>query len=322
MRAIVITESGGADVLGLDEVPDPSPGPEDVLVDVAAAGLNFIDTYQRSGLYPMDHPFIPGLEGAGTIVAVGPAVDGFAVGDRVGWTGALGSYAERHVVPAANAITIPDGIDIEMAAAVLLQGLTAHYLATDTFPLSAGARCLIHAGAGGVGLLLTQIAAMKGAHVITTVGTRKKAELSRAAGADNVIVYTDVDFKAAVEDLVGVRALDVVYDGVGKATFNSSLDLLRPRGMMVTFGNSSGPAPEIAPLLLMQKGSLFLTRPTMGDYLQTRDELLRRANDLFAWMAEGRLEVTIGARYPLEESADAHRALEARETIGKVLIVP
>ncbi|MFZ0013131.1 MAG: quinone oxidoreductase [Acidimicrobiia bacterium] len=322
MRAIVIETSGGADELALREVPDPIPGPDEVLVDVAAAGLNFIDTYHRSGLYPMDFPFIPGLEGAGTIVGLGSAVDGLAVGDRVGWTGALGSYAERHVVPSANAIPVPDDIDIEDAAAVLLQGLTAHYLATDTFPLGAGTRCLIHAGAGGVGLLLTQIAAMKGAHVITTVGTHQKAEMSRGAGADDVIVYTDTDFKAAVQDLVGVKALDVVYDGVGKATFHDSIDLLRPRGLMVTFGNSSGPVPEISPLLLMQKGSLFLTRPTIGDYLQSRDELLGRANDLFTWITDGDLEVTIGARYPLEEAADAHRAMEARETVGKVLIVP
>jgi len=225
-------------------------------------------------------------------------------------------------VPVERAIPVPQAVDAETAAAVLLQGITAHYLATDTYPLSAGDICLIHAGAGGVGLLLTQIAARKGARVITTVGTREKAELSRNAGAGDVIVYTETNFKEAVEGLVGPNALDVVYDGVGKATFDQSMDLLRPRGMMVTFGNASGPVPEIAPLTLAQKGSIFLTRPTMAHYLQTRTELMGRVNDLFAWISQGDLDVHIGQRFPLAEAAEAHRALEGRRTTGKVLLIP
>ena len=322
MKAIVVSEKGGPENLVLQEVADPSPGEGDVLVDVSAAGLNYLDTYHRGGLYPMDFPITPGLEGAGTITAVGSSVDDFSVGDRVGWTSVIGSYAERHVIPSEHAIPIPDGIDEASVAAVLLQGITAHYLAKDTFPLGAGDRCLIHAGSGGVGLLLTQIAKMHGAEVVTTVGTDEKTELSRAAGADDVIVYTRDDFKTAIEDLHGEQPIDVVYDGVGAATFMDGLDLLRPRGMMVTFGSASGPPPDISPLILSQKGSLFLTRPTMFHYISTREDLLRRSNDLFHWIASGDLEVRIGAEFRLEDAADAHRALEGRKTTGKVLIRP
>lgn len=322
MKAIVVHEAGGPEVLSSEDVPDPSPGPAELLVGVSAAGLNFIDTYQRSGLYPMTFPFTPGLDGAGTVMEIGSDVTDFGVGDRVAWSGTLGSYAERHVVPEVSAVPIPDEVDTRIAAAVLLQGLTAHYLAIDTYPLQSGDTCVIHAGAGGVGLLLTQIAKMRGARVITTTGTREKAELSRAAGADDVVVYTDTDFKDAVEDLVGEKAVDVVYDGVGRATFDQSIDLLRPRGMMVTYGNSSGPVPPIAPLILSQKGSLFLTRPTMAHYLRTREELLSRTGDLFDWITDGQLDVRIGAEFPLADAADAHRALESRSTTGKVLIVP
>jgi NADPH2:quinone reductase len=322
MKAIVVHEAGGPEKLILTQVAEPSPGPGDLLVDVDAAGLNFIDTYQRSGLYPLDFPFTPGVEGAGTVTAVGDGVTGLAVGDRVGWVGVLGTYAERHLVPAERAIPIPDDLETDLAAAVLLQGITAHYLATDTFPLEEGDRCLIHAAAGGVGLLLTQIAAMKGSMVITTVGTPEKAELSRAAGANEVIVYREVDFKEEVERLIGAKNLDVVFDGVGAATFEKGLDLLRPRGMMVTFGNASGPVPEIAPLTLAEKGSIFLTRPTMAHYIQTRDELLARANDLFGWISTGVLDVRVGDEFPLARAADAHRALEGRETTGKVLLRP
>lgn len=322
MRAISIEATGGPERLLYEEVADPIPGSGDLLVDVAAAGVNFIDTYHRSGLYPMDFPFTPGVEGAGTVVEVGNGVDGFTAGDRVAWSLGIGSYAERQAVPSARAVRVPDDIEMETAAAMLLQGLTAHYLATDTFPLSEGDKCLIHAGAGGVGLLLTQIAALKGAHVITTVGTEAKAELSREAGADEAIVYTEANFKEAVESLIGPHALDVVYDGVGRTTFADGIDLLRPRGMMVTFGNASGPPPEISPLLLSQKGSLFLTRPTLGDYLRTREEMDSRASELFAWIRSGDLEVRIGHRYPLADAAEAHRALEARQTTGKVLLIP
>jgi len=322
VKAIVVHEVGGPEQLVPVDIPEPEPGPGDLLVDVGAAGLNFIDTYQRSGLYDLAPPFTPGLEGAGTVVAVGANVSGFVTGARVGWTNVLGSYAERHVVPAELAVPIPDGIETSTVAAVMLQGITAHYLAHDTFRLTSGDRCLIHAGAGGVGLLLTQVAKMRGAEVFTTVGTAEKAELSRLAGSDHVIIYTENDFQQAVEDLAGPKPLDVVYDGVGAATFMKGLELLRPRGLMATFGNASGPAPEISPLLLMQKGSLYLTRPTMAHYLQSRDELLSRCADLFAWIDEGKLEVRIGAEFPLAEAAEAHRALETRQTTGKVLILP
>lgn len=322
MKAIVVHEAGGPERLTSEQVADPSPGAGDLLVEVTSAGLNFIDTYQRSGLYPLDFPFTPGLEGAGTVAAVGDGVTGFSVGDRVGWVSTLGTYAEQHIVPAERAIPIPDDLDADVAAAVLLQGITAHYLANDTFPLQRGDRCLIHAGAGGVGLLLTQIADMKGATVITTVGTAEKAQLSRGAGADQVINYREIDFKEAVEQTIGTHNLDVIFDGVGAATFDKGLDLLRPRGMMVTFGNSSGPVPEISPLILAQKGSIFLTRPTMAHYIQTREELLGRANELFQWISAGRLSVRIGHEYPLDRAADAHRALEGRQTTGKVLLRP
>lgn len=322
MKAIVVHEAGGPENLVLEQVPDPEPGPEDVLVEVESAGLNFIDTYHRGGLYPLDFPFTPGLEGAGTVTEIGEDVSDIEVGDKVGWVNALGTYAGRQVVPAESAIPIPDDLEVDVAAAVLLQGMTAHYLATDTFPLSRGDNCLIHAGAGGVGLLLTQIARMNDAYIITTVGSREKAELSRAAGADEVIIYTETDFQEAVEDLLGPNEVHVVFDGVGAATFERGLDLLRPRGMMVTFGNASGPVPEISPLILAGKGSLFLTRPTMAHYVQTRKELLARANDLFDWITAGNLEVRIGGEYPLEQAADAHRALEGRQTTGKVLLHP
>lgn len=233
MKAIVIPHTGDADVLHWTEVPDPAAGPGEVMVEVAAAGLNFIDTYHRSGLYPMQFPLIPGVEGAGTVVEVGPEVDGLSVGDRVVWTMILGSDAERVALPASRLVAIPDSVSLEVAAAVMLQGTTAHYLVNDTFPLSAGDRCLIHAGAGGVGLLLIQIAKMKGAEVFATVGSEDKAELARGAGADHVILYREVDFGDAVEEIAGRRALDVVYDAVGQAVFDRSLELLRPRGMMV-----------------------------------------------------------------------------------------
>jgi NADPH2:quinone reductase len=323
MRAIVIEERGGPEMLVPSLVADPGPpGPDELLVDVAAAGVNFVDTYQRTGLYDMAVPFTPGLEGAGTVVAVGEEVEGVETGDRIGWVSVLGSYAESLLVPAAKAVPVPEGVELRIAAAALLQGVTAHFLATDTWPLQPGDRCLIHAGAGGVGLLLTQIAKMRGAEVFTTVGTPEKAELSRQAGSDHVIVYTETDFQTAVEEVAGPKAIDVVFDGVGASTFMQGLDLLRPRGMMVTFGNASGPVPEIAPLLLSQKGSLFLTRPTSGHYLRTRDELLDRCADLFAWMEAGDLHVRVGGEFPLDRAADAHRALEGRETTGKVLLIP
>lgn len=322
LKAIVINETGDADRLNYQDHADPSPGTGELLIDVAASGVNFIDTYHRSGLYPMDFPLVPGVEGAGTVVEAGADVDGFQVGDRVAWCLGIGSYAEQQAVDSSRLVRVPEDVDLETAAAALLQGLTAHYLANDTFPLGQGDNCLIHAGAGGVGLLLTQIASTKGAHVITTVGSHEKAELSREAGAENVIVYTEKNFREEVETALGPHSLDVVYDGVGKATFQDGIELLRPRGMMVTFGNASGPPPEISPLMLSQKGSLFLTRPTLGDYVQTRGELEARASDLFSWISSGDLRVHIGRRYPLAEAAMAHRALEGRDTTGKVLLIP
>jgi NADPH2:quinone reductase len=322
VKAIVIEQTGGAEALTYGDQPDPIAEQGELLVDVAAAGVNFIDTYHRSGLYPMDLPLVPGVEGSGTVTGVGEGVEGFEVGDRVAWSLGIGSYAEAQAVPATRAVLVPDQVDLETAAAVLLQGLTAHYLANDTFPLAAEDNCLIHAGAGGVGLLLTQIAVMKGAQVVTTVGSQAKAELSRHAGSHHVVVYTEADFREEVESLLGPHALDVVYDGVGKSTFDDGIELLRPRGMMVTFGNASGPVPPVSPLLLSQKGSLFLTRPTLGDYVQTREELVARADELFSWIASEDLDVHIGNRYPLAEAADAHRALEGRDTTGKVLLIP
>jgi NADPH2:quinone reductase len=322
VKAIVVTEIGGPEQLVHRDVPAPSPGPDDLLVNVEAAGINFLDVYHRTGLYPLQTPFTPGVEAAGTVESAGANVTGVGTGDRVGWIDVMGSYSEQVVVPADRAIPIPDGLETATVAAALLQGITAHYLATDTYPLKPGDRCLIHAGAGGVGLLLTQIAKMQGAEVFATVGTEEKADLCRKAGADHVIVYTRDDFREEVESIAGRGALDVVYDGVGAATFMAGLDLIRPRGLMVSFGNASGPVPEITPLLLMRKGSLFLTRPTMAHYLQTREELLARCADLFGWIEGGSLEVRIGAEYPLADAAEAHRALEGRTTTGKVLLRP
>ncbi|HSJ28852.1 MAG TPA: quinone oxidoreductase [Acidimicrobiia bacterium] len=322
MKAIRVSSTGGPEVLEWADVTDPVAGHDSVVVEVEAAGVNFIDTYQRGGLYPMDLPFVPGLEGAGTIVEVGVDVAGLSIGDRVAWCSSLGSYAEKVAVPAARLVTVPDGVDTATAAAVMLQGLTAHYLASDTFPLAPGDRCLVHAGAGGVGLLLTQIAKRRGAEVFATVGSEDKAELARGAGADHVILYRTRDFGDAVEEIAGPRPLDVVYDGVGRAVFGRSLDLLRPRGMLVQFGNASGPVDPVSPLQLMRSGSLFLTRPTLGDYTADRDELVGRTDDLFGWVRSGELDVRIGATFPLERAAEAHRALEARRTTGKVLLLP
>jgi NADPH2:quinone reductase len=322
MWAIQIGEQGGPEVLKWTELPDPTPGSDQIVVEVAAAGLNFIDTYQRSGLYPVSMPFVPGLEGAGTVLAIGDDVDTVEIGDQVAWATSPGAYAGQVAIPAASAVKVPDGIDLEVAAALVLQGMTAHFLAMSTYPLGPGDRCLIHAGAGGVGLLLIQIAKLQGAEVYTTVGTPEKAELARLAGADHTILYRDLDFAAAVVELAGERPLDVVFDGVGKSVFAQSLTLLRPRGMMVTFGNASGPVDPVAPLELSTNGSLFLTRPTLFHYVRTHSELQGRADDLFGWVASGDLDVRIGARYALRDAADAHRALEARTTTGKVLLIP
>jgi NADPH2:quinone reductase len=322
MQGITIAEVGGPEVLRWTTLEDPVPGPRDIVVRLAAAGLNYIDTYHRSGLYPMPLPFTPGMEGAGTVIGVGNECTRFNVGDRVAWSASLGSYAELVRVPEDSAVSVPDGVPLDLAAAVLLQGMTAHYLVTDTFPLSAGHRCLIHAGAGGTGLLLIQMAKHLGAEVFTTVGSSEKVALVERAGADHVVLYRDEDFVDAIERIAGPKAIDVVYDGVGKSTFDRSLDCIRPRGMMATFGNASGPADPVSPLRLMQCGSLFLTRPNLTHYLATRDEFERRAGDLYAWIAQGWLNVQVGERVPLERAADAHRMLQGRGTTGKVLLVP
>lgn len=323
MWGIQIDEYGGPEVMRWRELPEPVAGAGQLVVELAAAGLNYIDTYQRTGLYQVALPYVLGLEGAGTVVEVGEGVEHLAPGDRVAWATCPASYAERVAVPAQQVMQVPDGIGGDVAAAVPLQGMTAHFLATDTFPLAPGDRCLVHAGAGGVGLLLIQIAKLRGAEVFTTVGSAEKAELAAAAGADHTILYRDVDFVEAVREIAGAeRPLDVVYDGVGQTTFRPSLSLIRMRGTMVTFGNASGPVEPISPLELSANGSLYLTRPTLFHHITTHDEIQRRADDLFGWVADGSLEVRIGARFALRDAADAHRALEGRATTGKVLLEP
>lgn len=322
MHAIRVSEAGGPEVMEWVEIDDPTAGEGELVVELAAAGVNYIDTYQRGGLYPMEMPFVPGLEGAGTVVEVGGGVTGFAPGDRVAWTGVAGSYAEKVVVPESEAVAIPAGVGDDMAAAVMLQGMTAHYLACSTFPLAPEHKCLVHAAAGGVGLLLVQIAKIRGAEVFATVGTPEKAELARAAGADHVILYRDEDFGDAVERTAETRPLHVIYDGVGADTFDRGLDVLAPRGMMVTFGNASGPVEPVLPLTLSRAGSLFLTRPTLVDYLQDRAELELRTGELFGWIAAGRLDVRIGERLGLSEARQAHEHLQGRATTGKVLLHP
>lgn len=322
MLAIRIHETGAADKLRADDLPVPSPGAGEVRFRVEAAGLNFIDTYKRSGLYPMTLPFVVGQEAAGVVTAVGAGVADFRVGDRVATVSASGAYAQEVIAPAAQLVRVPAGVESKVAAAVLLQGMTAHYLACDTWTLKPGDTALVHAAAGGTGLLLTQIAKLRGARVLATVGNDEKAALAREAGADAVCVYTRENFADAARVFTGGRGVDVVYDGVGKATFEGSLNSLRPRGMLVSFGNASGAVPPFAPLLLSQKGSLYFTRPTLAHYTLTAAELSARAGDLFQWIAAGLLRVRIGATFPLAQAADAHRALEGRATTGKVLLLP
>jgi NADPH2:quinone reductase len=323
MHAVQVSEIGGPEVLVHREVPDPTPAEGQVVVAVEAAGVNYIDTYHRRGLYPVEPPFTLGLEHAGIVTAVGPGVDAFSVGDRVASSSAMGSYAEQVAVDAAGVVGVPGGVTPDDAAAVLLQGMTAHYLVNDTFPLGAGHRCLVHAGAGGVGLLLIQLAVAAGAEVFTTVSSESKGELAAAAGAHHVIRYDEQSFDEAVRELAGVdRPLDVVYDGVGAATFDRGLGLLRPRGLMALFGQASGPVPPVDLQTLNANGSLFVTRPSLFHYVAEREELERRAADVFAAVGDGSLSVRIGARYPLADAAEAHRALEGRRTTGKVLLIP
>ncbi|HUO45555.1 MAG TPA: quinone oxidoreductase [Acidimicrobiia bacterium] len=322
MKAVRVNELGGPEVLSVEDIPVPEPGGGQVLVKVTSAGVNFMDTYQRKGLYPVDPPFTLGSEGAGEVLAVGEGVSDFSVGDRVAWCDQRGAYAEQISINAARAVPIPVGLSDELAAASLLQGTTAHYLVNDTFKLGPGHKCLIHAAAGGAGRLLVQLAKLAGAEVIATAGGAEKGELARSAGADHVIDYRHDDFVAKTEEIVGPKALDVVYDGVGKATFEQGLTLLRPRGLMVAYGNASGPPDPLPVLRLSQLGSLYLTRPGLGNYIATTEELRSRAADIFALIANGQLEVIVGLRLPLDEAAEAHRKLEGRQTTGKVLLVP
>ena len=322
MKAVIVTEHGGPDVLEVQEVDDPQPRKHEVVVEVAAAGVNFIDTYHRTGAYPGFPPFTPGLEGAGTVTAVGENVDDVAVGDRVAWAGRRGAYAELQAVPANKAVPVPDDLDFDTAAALLLQGMTAHYLTRSTYRLTENDTALVHAAAGGTGMLICQIAKRSGARIIGTASTEEKAANARDAGADDMILYTERDFEEAVKELTDGRGVDVVYDSVGKETFDKSLQCLRKRGTMVLFGASSGAVEPVDPQVLNHKGSLFLTRPTLFDYIETREELLERAGDLFEWAAAGELEVTVDSRWSLSEAGDAHRHLESRKSSGKLLIQP
>ncbi len=321
MKAIQVQRHGGPEVLGLVDLSAPKPNPNEVLVKISAAGVNFIDIYFREGRYPAQPPFIDGQEAAGTVSEVGSEVDTWSPGDRVAYTGVLGSYAEYATVPAKRLVRIPDGITDQQAAAALLQGMTAHYLVHSTYPLKKGETALIHAAAGGVGLLLVQMSKNIGARVIATVGTGEKARVAREAGADETVIYTQQDFEEQTKRLTDDKGVDVIYDGVGKATFEKDLNLLRPRGYLVLFGAASGPTPPLDPIVLSQKGSLFLTRPTLAHYTSTRAELEQRAGDVFTQIAQGKVKLRIEHVYALREAAQAHRDLESRKTTGKLLLL-
>lgn len=320
MKAIQVTEPGGPEKMQLVDVPTPQPGPGQALVRIASSGVNFIDVYFRTGLYKADLPMSLGAEGAGTVEAIGADVAELAPGDRVAYAMARGSYAEYAVVPVAQLVKIPDGVDFATASAAMLQGMTAHYLTHSTYALKSGDTCLVHAAAGGAGGLVVQMAKMRGARVFGTVSTEAKARIARESGADEAILYTQQDFEIEVKRLTGGRGVDVVYDSVGKTTFDKSLTCLRPRGTLALFGQSSGPVPPFDPNILNGKGSLYLTRPSLGHYLLTRDELVWRAGDVLQWIAAGKLHLRIDRTYPLAQAAEAHRALEGRHTAGKVLL--
>ncbi|MCB9148836.1 MAG: quinone oxidoreductase [Caldilineaceae bacterium] len=322
MKAIRIHETGDVSNLSYEDAPMPEPGAGEVRIKIEAAGLNFIDTYHRMGWYPIPRPFTLGLEAAGVVDAVGAGVSEFKPGDRVGYCMHQGAYAEYATVPARMVVPVPDGVSTQQAAAVLLQGMTAHYLTHSTYPLQKGDIALVHAAAGGTGALVVQMAKLLGAQVIGTVGTAEKAEVAKAAGADHTIIYTEQDFEAEVKRITDGQLCHVVYESVGKATFDKSMNCLRPRGYMVLFGQASGQVPPLDPQILNQKGSLFLTRPSLGSYVATREELLGRANDLFNWIAAGKLDVRIDQSYPLSDAAAAHTYLEGRQTKGKVLLIP
>jgi NADPH2:quinone reductase len=322
MKAIFIRKNGGPEVLTPEEVPLPEPKDGEARVRVEAAGVNFIEIYPRVGLYRVALPFTPGGECAGTVTAVGPAVTSVKPGDLVATFNAAGSYAEEALVKADRLVPLPPGVSARQGAAALLQGMTAHYLTTATYPLKRGDVCIVHAAAGGVGLLLCQMAKRRGARVVGTVSTAEKAALAKGAGADRTVLYTEEDFVVAAKEFTGGRGVNVVYDSVGKTTFEKGLDALAPRGMMALFGQSSGPVGPFDPQILNQKGSLFLTRPTLFHYAASREELLQRAGDVLGWVKEGSLKLRMEHEVPLAQACDAHRALEGRKTTGKILLIP
>jgi NADPH2:quinone reductase len=322
MKAIQVQKTGGPEVLTLVDLPVPQPKPNEAVIKISAAGVNFIDVYFREGRYPAPPPFVDGQEAAGTVSAVGSDVKSLKVGDRVAYTGVLGAYAEHAAVPADRLVKVPAGISDQQAAAAMLQGMTAHYLLYSSYPLKKGETALIHAAAGGMGLLLVQMAKNIGAHVIGTVGSDEKAKLAREAGADDVINYSKQDFEAETKRLTGGKGVHVVYDGVGKSTFDKDFEILRPRGYLVLFGGASGPVPPFDPMKLTQKGSLTFTRPSLGHFIATREELEQRSSDVLGWIAAGKVKLRIGHTYKLEDAAQAHRDLEARKTTGKLLLIP
>ena len=322
MKAITVHQTGGPEVMTYEDIPIPEPGEGQVLVKLAAAGVNFIDVYHRTGLYPKPLPFSPGVEGAGTVEIVGAGVDSVKPGDHVAYTSAPNSYAEYVVVPAGHLVPVPDGVSLTTAAAIMLQGMTAHYLLKSTYPLQAGETTLIHAAAGGVGLLLVQIAKKIGATVIGTVSTAEKEALARKAGADHIIRYTEADFEEETMRQTNGQGVDVVYDSVGKTTFDKSLNVLKMRGTLALFGQSSGKVPPVDLGILNAKGSLYVTRPSLFHYIAKRDELLWRSGELFDWLAADELDVRIDRQLPLAEAAEAHRLLEGRHTTGKLLLIP
>jgi NADPH2:quinone reductase len=322
MKAVRIHTPGGPEVMRYEDVPEPTPKAGEAVVKVDAAGINYIDVYFRSGQYKAELPLTIGMEAGGTVKAVGPGVTDVKVGDKVAYTGIPGAYAEYAAVPAARLVTLPSGIGPKQGAAAMLQGMTAHYLATSTYPLKSGDTCLVHAAAGGVGLLLCQMAKMRGARVIGTVSTEEKAKLAREAGAADVILYTHLDFEAEVKRLTDGKGVNVVYDSVGKTTFDKGFNCLRPRGLMALYGASSGPVGPFDLQTLNAKGSLFVTRPSLNHHVATREELVQRASEVLGWIRDGKLKLRTELEFPLKEAAEAHRALEGRKTTGKVLLIP
>jgi NADPH:quinone reductase len=322
MKAVRIHAPGGPEALKYEDVPEPTPGQGQAGIKVGACGVNYIDVYFRTGQYKAQLPLTIGLEGAGTVTAVGPGVADVKVGDRVAWTGVPASYAQGIVAPADRLVKLPDGLSFKDGAAAMLQGITAHYLAISTYPLKKGDVCVVHAAAGGVGLLLCQIARMRGATVIGTVSTEEKAKLAKDAGADHTILYTKTDFEPEVKRLTGGLGAHVIYDGVAATTFDKGINSLRPRGLMALYGQSSGPVPPLDLQVLNAKGSLFVTRPSLNHHIATREELLQRAGDVLGWIRDGKLKLRLEHQLPLSEAAEAHRALEGRRTTGKILLIP